>query len=62
MEKESAIIRKALVDVKTKKIVYVSCNPSTLAKDCDILIKSYEISWVKPSDVPSGDLWSAVRC
>lgn len=42
---------KALVKAKPQKIVYVSCNPSTLAKDCDILKKDYKIEWVQPVDM-----------
>lgn len=42
---------KTLLAVKPKKIVYVSCNPSTLAKDCDILGKDYKLSWIQPVDM-----------
>ena len=34
-----------------KKIVYVSCNPSTLAKNCNHLQKKYYISQVQPLDM-----------
>lgn len=40
-----------LIAVKPKKIVYVSCNPSTLAKDCDRLGKEYRIEWIQPVDM-----------
>ncbi|WP_240688978.1 23S rRNA (uracil(1939)-C(5))-methyltransferase RlmD [Ammoniphilus sp. YIM 78166] len=42
---------KTLLSVKPKRIVYVSCNPSTLAKDCNLLAKQYDIHWVQPVDM-----------
>ncbi|MEW4369374.1 23S rRNA (uracil(1939)-C(5))-methyltransferase RlmD [Paenibacillus kandeliae] len=37
---------------KPKRMVYVSCNPSTLAKDCKVLLDGgYEIQWVQPVDM-----------
>jgi 23S rRNA (uracil1939-C5)-methyltransferase len=42
---------KALLQSKPKKIVYVSCNPSTLAKDCNILLQGYTIESVQPVDM-----------
>lgn len=42
---------KTLLAVKPKRLVYVSCNPSTLAKDCNVLAKQYEIEWVQPVDM-----------
>ncbi|NGZ75268.1 23S rRNA (uracil(1939)-C(5))-methyltransferase RlmD [Saccharibacillus alkalitolerans] len=37
---------------KPKKFVYVSCNPSTLAKDCKVLLDGgYEIQSVQPVDM-----------
>ena len=37
---------------KPKRFVYVSCNPSTLAKDCKVLLDGgYEIEWVQPVDM-----------
>ena len=42
---------QTLLSVKPKRIVYVSCNPSTLAKDCDVLKKTYDINWVQPVDM-----------
>lgn len=41
----------SLLAVKPKKMVYVSCNPSTLAKDCDVLRKEYKIEWIQPVDM-----------
>jgi 23S rRNA (uracil-5-)-methyltransferase RumA len=43
---------EALVKVKPKRIVYVSCNPATLAKDCDVLLKGgFGIEWIQPVDM-----------
>ncbi|RXT04964.1 23S rRNA (uracil(1939)-C(5))-methyltransferase RlmD [Ammoniphilus sp. CFH 90114] len=42
---------RALLSVKPKRIVYVSCNPSTLAKDCSLLAQGYDIKWVQPVDM-----------
>jgi 23S rRNA (uracil-5-)-methyltransferase RumA len=36
---------------KIKKIIYVSCNPSTLTKNLDHLSRSYEINSVVPIDL-----------
>ncbi|MDD7157437.1 MAG: 23S rRNA (uracil(1939)-C(5))-methyltransferase RlmD, partial [Firmicutes bacterium] len=32
-------------------LVYVSCNPATLARDCKILSDHYEIALVQPFDM-----------
>lgn len=37
--------------VKPKKIVYVSCNPSTLAKDIKELDKLYKVEYMQPVDM-----------
>ena len=37
---------------KPKRFVYVSCNPSTLAKDCKVLLDGgYSLEWVQPVDM-----------
>ncbi|WP_110113531.1 23S rRNA (uracil(1939)-C(5))-methyltransferase RlmD [Bacillus sp. CGMCC 1.16541] len=41
----------AIMQVKPKKVVYVSCNPSTLAKDIKQLSKFYEVEYVQPVDM-----------
>ncbi len=38
-------------EVKPKKLVYVSCNPSTLAKDIDYLKKHYRVEYLQPVDM-----------
>ncbi|MFD1738016.1 23S rRNA (uracil(1939)-C(5))-methyltransferase RlmD [Bacillus salitolerans] len=40
-----------LKKIKPKKIVYVSCNPSTLAKDVAELGKNYEVKYLQPVDM-----------
>ena len=44
---------EALLKVKPKRIVYVSCNPSTLAKDCAQLLAThnYKLGWIQPVDM-----------
>ncbi|CAN7552179.1 23S rRNA (uracil(1939)-C(5))-methyltransferase RlmD [Rossellomorea sp. LjRoot5] len=40
-----------LKEVKPKTFVYVSCNPSTLAKDIDYLKKQYQVEYLQPVDM-----------
>lgn len=42
---------EALLEAKVKRIVYVSCNPATLAKDLDKLSKLYNINSITPLDM-----------
>ena len=43
---------QTMMNVKPKRIVYVSCNPSTLAKDVDKLSKKgYKVKTVQPVDM-----------
>jgi tRNA/tmRNA/rRNA uracil-C5-methylase (TrmA/RlmC/RlmD family) len=43
---------QALIEVQVPRIVYVSCNPSTLAKDCRLLLKQgYQVKRVVPFDM-----------
>lgn len=43
---------QAMIDMKPKRIVYVSCNPSTLARDLKILDEGgYETKEVQPVDM-----------
>lgn len=36
---------------KPKKVVYVSCNPSTLAKDIQVLSQNYKVEYIQPVDM-----------
>ncbi|CAM3665011.1 23S rRNA (uracil(1939)-C(5))-methyltransferase RlmD [Marinicrinis lubricantis] len=43
---------KAVIQAKPKRFVYVSCNPSTLAKDCKVLLDNgFRIEWIRPVDM-----------
>lgn len=37
--------------VKPKRFVYVSCNPSTLAKDLQYVAKDYRVEYIQPVDM-----------
>lgn len=42
---------EALTEYKIPRLVYVSCNPSTLAKDLEILKDVYKINSIQPIDM-----------
>lgn len=42
---------KTLLEVAPKKIIAVSCNPASLARDAALLLDSYEIGAVQPFDL-----------
>lgn len=44
------LIRK-LLEISAEKIVYVSCNPATQARDLNLLSEKYQISAVQPVDM-----------
>lgn len=47
-----AALIQAVLQAKPKRFVYVSCNPSTLAKDCkELLAGGYELQWAQPVDM-----------
>lgn len=45
------VLIESLLKLKPKKIVYISCNPSTLARDLKELKEDYEIKEVQPVDM-----------
>ncbi|WP_342559897.1 23S rRNA (uracil(1939)-C(5))-methyltransferase RlmD [Psychrobacillus sp. FSL W7-1457] len=42
---------KTVLEIKPKRFVYTSCNPSTLAKDLQELTKLYEVKYMQPVDM-----------
>lgn len=42
---------ETILKVKPKKFVYVSCNPSTLAKDLQVLSSKYKVEYLQPVDM-----------
>lgn len=45
------IFLNALIRNKIKKIIYVSCDPETLARDIKYLSKNYRLTFVQPVDM-----------
>jgi tRNA/tmRNA/rRNA uracil-C5-methylase (TrmA/RlmC/RlmD family) len=41
----------AVLKLKPSRIVYVSCDPSTLARDVAYINKSYKVTTVQPFDM-----------
>lgn len=44
-------MKEAIINARVRTIIYVSCNPSTLAKDLGILKAQYAIKKVQPVDM-----------
>ena len=42
---------RALLKFKPKNIIYISCNPVTLARDYNVIRNLYEITEVQPFDM-----------
>jgi tRNA (uracil-5-)-methyltransferase len=42
---------QTILQVEPKKLIYVSCNPSTLAKNIQTLSKKYEVKYIQPVDM-----------
>ena len=39
------------MEIAVEKVVYVSCNPATLARDLEIMSQEYEVSEIQPVDM-----------
>jgi 23S rRNA (uracil1939-C5)-methyltransferase len=44
-------VTQLLADLKVDRIVYVSCNPATQARDLQVLGKSYDVAKIQPVDM-----------
>lgn len=44
-------VTQLLADLKSDRIVYVSCNPATQARDLEVLGQSYEVAKIQPVDM-----------
>jgi 23S rRNA (uracil1939-C5)-methyltransferase len=42
---------KTVLEIKPRKLVYVSCNPATLSRDVGILAQCYRLTHVRPVDM-----------
>ncbi|WP_026573938.1 23S rRNA (uracil(1939)-C(5))-methyltransferase RlmD [Bacillus sp. UNC438CL73TsuS30] len=42
---------QTILQVKPRRLIYVSCNPSTLAKDIQTLSAKYEVKYIQPVDM-----------
>lgn len=42
---------KTILQNRPQKLVYISCNPSTLAKDLTLLTKKYRVDYLQPVDM-----------
>jgi 23S rRNA (uracil1939-C5)-methyltransferase len=42
---------QTILQVQPEKLIYVSCNPSTLAKDIQTLSSKYEVKYIQPVDM-----------
>ncbi|NUK31691.1 23S rRNA (uracil(1939)-C(5))-methyltransferase RlmD [Parageobacillus sp. VR-IP] len=42
---------QTILRVQPKTVVYVSCNPSSLARDIDMLSESYHVDYIQPVDM-----------
>lgn len=45
------VVLSAVLSSKPSKIVYLSCNPATLARDVKILSAGYQVDYVQPFDM-----------
>ena len=42
---------KNIIEIKPEKVIYISCNPATLARDLKALEKEYDIKEIQPVDM-----------
>ncbi|PEQ84674.1 23S rRNA (uracil(1939)-C(5))-methyltransferase RlmD [Bacillus sp. AFS006103] len=42
---------QTILQAEPKKLIYISCNPSTLAKDIQVLSAKYEVKYIQPVDM-----------
>jgi tRNA (uracil-5-)-methyltransferase len=47
---DSALLQ-TILRVQPKRVVYVSCNPSSLARDIDVLRERYHVDYIQPVDM-----------
>jgi tRNA (uracil-5-)-methyltransferase len=47
---DSALLQ-TILRVQPKTVVYVSCNPSSLARDIDVLSERYHVDYIQPVDM-----------
>jgi tRNA (uracil-5-)-methyltransferase len=47
---DSALLQ-TILRVQPKTVVYVSCNPSSLARDIDVLAERYHVDYIQPVDM-----------
>ena len=40
-----------ILQIRPKKLVYISCNPATLVRDLEKLEELYQIEFIKPVDM-----------
>ena len=43
----------SIINSMPNKIIYISCSPQTLARDCEVILKSnaYNLDFVQPYDM-----------
>jgi 23S rRNA (uracil1939-C5)-methyltransferase len=42
---------KQILLIEPQKVIYVSCNPATQARDIALMIEKYEVAAVQPVDM-----------
>jgi 23S rRNA (uracil1939-C5)-methyltransferase len=46
-----AAVLARILSLGAEKIVYVSCNPATLARDLALMLENYEVLEIQPFDM-----------